>query len=62
MFPIEDVIKVEFILKLEIKRNGWLFADTCRKQPIIVLYFESETVLKFNNLEAWPHYSGGHVS
>ena len=23
-----------------------------RKQPIIVLYFESETVLKFYNLEA----------
>ena len=27
--------------------------QTCvRKQPIIVLYFESETVLKFYNLEA----------
>ena len=24
-----------------------------RKQPIIVLYFESETVLKYYNLEAW---------
>ena len=24
-----------------------------RKQPIIVLYFESETVLKFYNLVAW---------
>ena len=24
-----------------------------RKQPIIALYFESETVLKFYNLEAW---------
>ena len=24
-----------------------------RKQPIIGLYFESETVLKFDNLEAW---------
>ena len=23
-----------------------------RKQPIIVVYFESETVLKFDNLEA----------
>ena len=23
------------------------------KQPIIVLYFESETVLKFYNLETW---------
>ena len=24
-----------------------------RKQPIIALYFESETVIKFYNLEAW---------
>ena len=24
-----------------------------RKHPIIALYFESETVLKFYNLEAW---------
>ena len=24
-----------------------------RKQPIIALYFESETVLQFYNLEAW---------
>ena len=24
-----------------------------RKQPIIALYFESENVLKFYNLEAW---------
>ena len=28
-----------------------------RKQPIIALYFESETVLQFYNLEAWsPRY------
>ena len=28
---------------------------TCvHMQPIIALYFESETVLKFYNLEAWP--------
>ena len=25
-----------------------------RKQPIITLYFESENVLKFYNLETWP--------
>ena len=36
-----EVIKLEFILKLKIK------------QPIIVLFFELETVLKFYNLEAW---------
>ena len=27
-----------------------------RKQPIIELYFESETVLKFFNPEAWSIY------
>ena len=26
-----------------------------RKQPIIVFYFEFETVLKFDNLGAWTH-------
>ena len=31
---------------------SWL--RTCvREQPIIVLYFEFETVLKFYNLKAW---------
>ena len=24
-----EVIKLEFIFKLKIKRNGWLFADMC---------------------------------
>ena len=36
----------------------WVHSQTqnkacVHKQPIIVLYFESETVLKFYNLEAW---------
>ena len=26
------------------------------KQPIVALYFESETVLKFYNLEAWGNF------
>ena len=57
-----EVIKLEFSLRLKIKDNDWLLADTSamigclrtrvRKQPIIVLYFESETELKFYNLEA----------
>ena len=51
-YPGLEVIKLEFILKLKIKRNDCLLADTCRKQPIIVLYFEFETVRKFYNLEA----------
>ena len=36
----------------KIKRNDWLLADTCL-QPIIALYFESETVIKFYNLDAF---------
>ena len=40
-----QVIKLELILKLKIKRNDWL-------QPIIALYYEPETVLTFYNLEA----------
>ena len=39
-----EVIKLEFILRLKIK---------C-KQPIIALYFESETILKFYNLKLDP--------
>ena len=42
-----EVIKLEFILKLQIKRND------VRKQPIVALYFDFETVLKLYNLEAW---------
>ena len=33
-----EVIKLEYSLKLKIKRNVWLLADT----PIIALYFEFE--------------------
>ena len=47
--PGLEVIKPEFILRLKIKHNDWL---RVRKQRIIVLYFESEIVLRFNNIEA----------
>ena len=60
-----EVIKLEFILKLKIKRNDWLLAYTCpqaanqiqiqykyKLKSINALYFEFETVLKFYNLEA----------
>ena len=51
--PGPEVIKLEFILKLKIKRTmiGCLWTRV-RKQPIIALYFEFETVLKFWNLGA----------
>ena len=29
VYPGLEVIKLEFILRLKIKRNDWLFADTC---------------------------------
>ena len=45
-----EVIKLEFILRLKIKRYDWLLAN---KQPIIALYFEFENELNFYNLEAW---------
>ena len=38
---------------------GWLLAD---KQPLIVLYFESETVLKFYNLEDWSTRLEKHLT
>ena len=59
--PGLEVIKLEFILKLKIKCNDWLLAESAmigclwtrvRKQPTIALYFESVTVLKLYNLEA----------
>ena len=57
VWPGLEVIKLEFFFRLKIKRHDWLLADTCphavRTQPIIGLYFDSETVLKFYNLEAW---------
>ena len=52
MEPGLEVIKLEFILRLKIKRNDGCLRTRVRKQPIIALYFESELVLKFYNLEA----------
>ena len=39
--PGLKVIKLEFILRLKIKRNDWLLRTYVRKQPITALYFES---------------------
>ena len=47
-----EVIKLEFILKLKIKRNDWLLVDTCPQATNRYAFFEFETVLKFYNLEA----------
>ena len=41
--PGSEVIKLEYSLRLKIKRKDWL---------IIALYFEFENELKFYNLEA----------
>ena len=53
MMPGLEVIKLEFILRLRIKRNDWLLADTCPQAANHCALFESETVIKFYNLEAW---------
>ena len=50
--PGLEVIKLDFNLKLKMMRNDWLLAERVRKQPIVALYFEFESVLKFYNLEA----------
>ena len=34
------------------KAIDWLLANTCPKEPIFALYFESENEIKFYNLEA----------
>ena len=50
--PGLEVIKLEFILRLKIKCNDWLLADTCPQAANIELYFKSGNVLKFYNHEA----------
>ena len=52
-YPGLEVIKLEYKLRLKIKRNIGCLRTRVRKQPIIVLYFESENELKLYNLEAW---------
>ena len=47
-----EVIKLEYNLRLKIKRNDWLLADTCPQVANHCSYFESENKIKFYNLEA----------
>ena len=42
--PGLEVIKLDFILRLKIKRKDWLLWTRVSKQPIVALYFVSETV------------------
>ena len=50
--PGLEVIKLEYILRLKIKCNDWLLADTCPQAANHCVYFELENELKFYNLEA----------
>ena len=43
-----EVIKLVFILKLKIKRNDWLLADTCPKTANHCAYFELEKAKAIN--------------
>ena len=47
-----EVIKLENSLRLKIKCNDWLLADTCPQAANHCAYFESENELKFYNLKA----------
>ena len=49
--PGLNVIKLEFILRLKIKRDDWLLADKCLQAA------NHCAVLKFYNLEAWEKIS-----
>ena len=49
-----EVIKLEYNLKLKIKRNDWLLADTCRQATNNCALFEFENEHTFYNLEARP--------
>ena len=51
-FPGLKIIKLEYSLKLKIKRKDWLSRPCVRKQQIVALYFEFENELKFYSLEA----------
>ena len=48
-----EVIELEYSLRLKIKRNDWLLADTSPQAANHCAYnFESENELKFYNLDA----------
>ena len=43
--PGLEVIKLDYILRLKIKRNDWLLADKCvPKQPIIIVLYLSSFI------------------
>ena len=46
-----EVIKLEYILRLKIKHNDWLLADTCSQAANhCAFFFESENELKATGL------------
>ena len=54
-FAEDEIAVLEVILRLKIKRNDWLLADTCpqacvRKQPIIALYCYREGLVAVHQL------------
>ena len=57
-----ELIKLEFIIRLKIKRNDWLLADTSPQAAYHCALFESENVLKFYNLEATRDCFHGIIS
>ena len=52
--PGLQVINFEYSLRLKIKCNDWLPADTCPQAANHCAFFAFENELKFYNLEARP--------
>ena len=51
MTPDLEVIKLEYSIKLKIKRNDWLLVDTCPQATNHCALFLFENELKFYNLK-----------
>ena len=49
--PGIEAIKLEYSLRLKIKRNNWPLADMCPQEANHCTLFESENELKFYNLK-----------
>ena len=54
--PGLEVIKPQYSLRLKIKCNDWLLADTCPQAANHCTFFESENELRFYNLEARANF------
>ena len=60
--PGPEVIKLEFILKLKIKRNDWLLADTCPQAPNhCALFWVSESRYTYHYTNVALNFASMHM-